>query len=152
MRSGKRRERGHEIMEVCFYSAEEERELKYAVIVSRYEGQWVLCKHKERTTWEFPGGHIEEGEEAIAAAKRELYEETGAVRYEIVPICIYGVKDEEEESFGLLCFAEITEFGPLPEMEIEKAELFEELPKNWTYPLVQPYLLKKVGDFLMKKE
>lgn len=35
--------------------------LHYAVIVGKYEGKWVLCQHKKRTTWEVPGGHIEEG-------------------------------------------------------------------------------------------
>lgn len=28
-------------------------------------------------TWSFPGGHLEHGEDVIACAKRELYEETG---------------------------------------------------------------------------
>ena len=29
--------------------------LHYAVIVGKYEGKWVLCQHKKRTTWEVPG-------------------------------------------------------------------------------------------------
>ena len=50
--------------------------LHYAVIVGKYEGKWVLCQHKKRTTWEVPGGHIEEGETPEEAARREFYEES----------------------------------------------------------------------------
>ena len=48
--------------------------------------------------------------------KRELQEETGAIKFEIKPICVYSVtgktrvNDTGEETFGLLYFAEITEF------------------------------------------
>ena len=43
-------------------------------------------------------------------AKRELQEETGALRFEIKPICVCSVtgknrvNDTGEETFGLLCF------------------------------------------------
>ena len=71
-------------MEVVFLDSEyADIELLYSVIVSRYNGRWVLCRHKDRTTYEVPGGHIEEGESSYEAAKRELYEETGAVEYTI---------------------------------------------------------------------
>ena len=46
-----------------------------------------------------------------------------------------------EETYGLLCFAEIMEFSGKLESEIEKVELMDELPENWTYPLIQPKLL-----------
>ena len=34
----------------------------YVVILSRMEGKFLLSRHKQRTTWEFQGGHIEQGE------------------------------------------------------------------------------------------
>lgn len=34
---------------------------KYVVILSRYEGKLMLSRHKQRTTWETQGGHIEVG-------------------------------------------------------------------------------------------
>ena len=51
--------------------------LKYVVICSYCNGKWLLSKHKKRSTWETQGGHIENGESALDAAKRELFEESG---------------------------------------------------------------------------
>ena len=78
--------------------------MKYAVIVARYRGKWILCRHKERTTWEIPGGHLEANETPDQAAIRELWEETGTVKAKITRICCYGVQD-----YGMLYFAEVKE-------------------------------------------
>ena len=51
--------------------------LKYAVIMAEEDGRWLICRHKERTTWEIPGGHREADERIEETARRELYEETG---------------------------------------------------------------------------
>lgn len=47
-------------MEVKFYDNVEDKFLKFAVIISKYDNKWVFCKHKERDTYEIPGGHREE--------------------------------------------------------------------------------------------
>lgn len=60
----------------------------------------VLCKHKKRETLEFPGGHRETGEAIAETAKRELMEETGAVKFEIRPICVYSVTGKTRVSRG----------------------------------------------------
>ena len=70
-------------MKVSFYESVAEHDLKFAVIISRYLKQWVFCKHKQRKTFEIPGGHRENGESIEACARRELYEETGAVTYSL---------------------------------------------------------------------
>ena len=44
----------------------------------------------------------------------------------------------------MLYFACIKEFGELPQSEIEKIYLFDNMPDNWTYPLIQPKLIDKV--------
>lgn len=49
-------------MIVKFYDKVEDSMLKFAVIVSKSNGKWVFCKHKERDTYECPGGHRESGE------------------------------------------------------------------------------------------
>ena len=64
-------------------------------------------------------------------------------------ICVYSVtgknsiNENGEESFGLLCFAEIREFSGELHCEMEKVVLMDELPENWTYPLIQPKLIEK---------
>ena len=137
------------VMEVKFYDTVNDELLKFAVIISQSNGKWVFCKHKERATYEVPGGHRDTGENILETAKRELQEETGAVKYEIKPICVYSVtgktrvNDTGEESFGMLYFAEITEFAKELHSEMEKVILMDELPENWTYPLIQPKLIEK---------
>lgn len=74
-----------------FYDSIDDSMLKFAVIIAKHNGKWVFCKHRERSTWEVPGGHREQGEDILETAKRELYEETGAINFEINPICIYSV-------------------------------------------------------------
>lgn len=78
-------------MEVKFYDSVDDGLLRFAVILSRSNGKWVFCKHKERNTYEVPGGHREENEAILETAKRELKEETGAARFHIEPVCVYSV-------------------------------------------------------------
>ena len=68
--------------------------LKFAVIISKSNSKWVFCKHRDRDTYEVPGGHREAGE-------------------------------FEEELHS----------------EMEKVVLLDELPDEWTYPLIQPLLI-----------
>lgn len=80
--------------ESIFYESVAKHDLKFAVIISRYLKQWVFCKHKQRKTFEIPGGHRENGESIEACARRELYEETGAVTYTLERLCDYGVVEK----------------------------------------------------------
>ena len=61
------------MLEVKFYDSVDDSLLKFAVIVSQSNGKWVFCKHKERDTYEVPGGHREAGESILETAKRELH-------------------------------------------------------------------------------
>jgi len=134
---------------VRFYDTVEDEALKFAVIISRSNGRWVLCRHKDRDTYENPGGHREPGETIRQAAERELREETGAVEFEMHPICVYSVTgktravDSSEETFGMLYHAQIHSFEEALHNEIAQIELFEVLPDNWTYPQIQPLLLRE---------
>ena len=53
------------MLEVKFYDSVDDSLLKFAVIVSQSNGKWVFCKHKERDTYEVPGGHREAGESIL---------------------------------------------------------------------------------------
>jgi 8-oxo-dGTP pyrophosphatase MutT (NUDIX family) len=44
----------------------------------------VLVVNQNGTSWSLPKGHIEEGEDALTAAKREIYEEAGVRELEFV--------------------------------------------------------------------
>lgn len=139
------------MIKVNFYDSNHvgNEDYKFAVIVARYNGKWTLCKHKDRVTYEIPGGHREENELIVDTAKRELYEETGATDFGLFPVCAYAVDTGGEETFGMLYYAEITALGKLPDLEIEKIELFSEIPENQlTYPLIQPKLFAKVKEYL----
>ena len=131
---------------VKFYDDIEDSLLKFAVIITKYQGKWVFCKHKDRDTLEVPGGHREPGEEIEETARRELYEETGALRYTIEPLGIYSVTSPERfegaETFGKLFYAQVEEFEEELHSEIEKIVITDELPENWTYPEIQPELLR----------
>jgi len=112
---------------------------KFADVVAKYDGKWVFCRHKGRTTWEMAGGHIEAGETPLEAAKRELFEETGAIHFDIEPLCDYFVEGDLRgvhiEAYGQVFYAKVHAFGELPpESEMEKVELFDECPKELTYP------------------
>ena len=136
-------------MKVQFYDKVDDKLLKFAVIISKANGKWVFCKHKERDTYEVPGGHRENGEQIDMTAIRELQEETGAVAFTIEPVCVYSVtgknrvNDTGEEIFGMLYYAEINKFDDELDSEMEKVVLLDELPSEWTYPLIQPKLIEK---------
>lgn len=134
--------------EVRFYDSVADGLLKFAVILAKTEGKYVYCRHKDRDTWEIPGGHREPGETILDTAKRELYEETGALEFEIWPVCAYSVTCSEgpgEESFGMLFFADIKTFEAELHSEIEEIEVTPDLPESWTYPEIQPELMKEAA-------
>lgn len=127
-------------IKVNFYESVPDERLKFAVIVSKYRGRWVWCKHRERDSYEIPGGHREVGENITDTARRELYEETGAVDFSLFPVCVYAVEKDGEETCGMLFSAEIYEMESELHSEIERTELFDGLPEKLTYPEIQPIL------------
>lgn len=137
-------------MKVNFYDigSIEDGRIKFAVISAKHNGKWVFVRHKERKTWEIPGGHREENEDIYSTASRELIEETGAKEFKVQPICIYSVDRDGVKTFGKLFYANIEVLGKLPNSEIGEVELFDKMPFNLTYPLIQPFLFKRTLDFL----
>ena len=132
---------------INFYDEVDERLFKFAVIIAKSNNQWVFCKHKDRDTYEVPGGHREAGEDILETAKRELNEETGATDFNIKPICAYSVTApnnfDGQETFGMLYYADVKSFDDKLCFEIEKVILVDELVENWTYPEIQPKLLEE---------
>ncbi len=140
--------------EVKFYEGIEDELLRFAVIISKTQNKYVFCKHKDRDTWEIPGGHREQfsdgnWENIMDTAKRELYEETGALEFNIKPVCVYSVTKPDNfdgrESFGMLFFADVQCFETELHSEIEKIAIMNEFPERWTYPDIQPHLIDEAA-------
>lgn len=111
---------------------------KYVIVISVYQENILLSKHRGRDTWETQGGHIESGEEPLDAAKRELFEESGALEFDIRPIFDYWAGDEKSVTNGVVFVAHINKLGELPESEMEKIGQFSLLPDKLTYPDIIP--------------
>ncbi|WP_313639636.1 NUDIX domain-containing protein [Paenibacillus sp. FSL K6-0276] len=138
-------------MQVNLFNLDKEKEveLEYVVIIVKHGKEWILARHQDRSTWEFAGGHIEVGESPEQAAARELFEETGAEQFSIVPIAVYTViLDDAPGSYGKLYFANVEQFAELPPYEMAEIKGFIEIPSDLTYPLIYPALISKVLEFM----
>jgi len=120
----------------------------FVVIICRYRDKWLYCRAKGSDTFGNAGGHIEPGETPLDAAKRELYEETGAIGYDITPVFDYSVQNLDEYSTGQVFLAHIYELGELPGFEIAETGLFKALPDKMRFPYIQPELYKRMQIWL----
>lgn len=140
-------------MKIKFYCLGEisEEKFKFAVICATYKGKWIFVRQKDMNTWEIPGGHREENEDINVTASRELFEETGAVNYEMEPVCDYSVTIDEMTTFGRLFYAKVNVIEHLPESEICEVKFLKEMPNNLTYAEIQPRLQQIVLQHLSGK-
>jgi len=113
-------------------------------ILAIYKGKWIFCMHQERNTWEYSGGHIEAGETPLEAAKRELFEETGAVDFDIEPLCDYYIDAEVNgihyKGSGQAYFAVVHQLDELPHYsEMRQIAFLDALPNELTYPFTRDF-------------
>lgn len=129
-------------------------EYRYVVVLSHYQGQILLSRHKDRTTWETQGGHIEPGETLMEAAKRELYEESGAREFEIRYLCDYRAEypSSHNGANGAVFAAEIHMLDLMPESEMAEVRTFQELPAELSYPEITPVLFRYLDAELAAAE
>ena len=134
--------RNQHLFPITFYDRFTEKQLqdentvKYAVIIARYQDKFIFCRHKDRNTYELPGGHREHKETIHETATRELREETGATKFTLTPVCGYKVED-----YGVLYYAEIFALEEKLCHEIQRIILSEKIPEELTYPHIHPFLL-----------
>ena len=121
---------------------------KYVVVCAFFQGKYLLSKHKERNTWETQGGHIEEGETPLIAAKRELFEEGGITDASIYPLCDYYGFNGERHSNGQVFLAIVNSLSALPNFEMKEIKAFSQMPNNLTYPKVTPLLFEEAEKYL----
>ncbi len=79
-------------VELSFSPYAFEEEAKHVLVICQYGEEWLLTNHKERGL-EFPGGKMESGETLEEAARREAFEETGAILGELKFIAEYKFTD-----------------------------------------------------------
>ena len=128
-------------MKINFYELNNTNKPSIVVIYAKYNDKIIMCKHKGRDTWEIPGGHIEKDETQEKAAKRELYEETGALEFSIIPVFKYSFELNGKIIFAIMFEGQVTKIDKLPDFEIEEVGLFDEIPKNVTYPEIYDKIL-----------
>ena len=109
-------------IKVSFQACAEAIPLKYVVIVLRDGDQVLWARHRRRSAWEIPGGHLEPGETPRQAAERELWEETGVTQAELEPVCIYTVSQDGRQDSGLLYAASAGVQGPFPRLKWPKPD------------------------------
>lgn len=115
---------------------------RFVVVFVRSGGQWIYTRAKDRNVWETAGGHMEPGETTLDAAKRELWEETGAAEYEIRPVFDYSVNNGGGHyAFGQVFLADVRRFDPVPaEFEMEEIRAFDTYPTEMRFPGILPVL------------
>ena len=82
-----------------------------------------------------------------------MREETGAIDFNMKPVCAYSVKGKtrenetlNDETFGMLFVADIISFEKELHSEIEKILITDDLVEHWTYPLIQPKLIEEAKN------
>ena len=120
---------------------------KFTVIFSRYKDKWLYCRAKSRDTFETAGGHIEEGESPLDSAKRELYEETGAAKFDITPVFDYSIHYPNICTTGQVFLAHIHELGDMPNFEMTEVKLFDTIPDKMRFPKILPVLFEKINSY-----
>lgn len=114
-------------------------ESRHVLVICRYNGKWVLTRHNERGL-EFPGGKVEAGESLQAAAKREVYEETGAHVNSLEWFAEYMVYSTKP--FCKTVFAGAVEkLDKIPLLETQGIVLIEELELDGQFS----FLMKDAG-------
>ena len=114
----------HPELQCKIYPFGSQTDLKYVVVCSFYEGKLLLSRHKERSTWETQGGHIEADETPLQAARRELFEESGVQDATLWPVCDYLGFTDNGSAFGAVFMADIHKLGTLPDSEMQEVMLF----------------------------
>lgn len=116
------------------------------VIISTYHSQLLLSRHKKSVNWEFQGGPIQEGETLVTAAKRILMEESGAVTFNLQPLCDFSSDDDQHLS-GTCFLANIYDLGELGECDMRERRSFVSLPDHLTYPKLTNLLFHMKEEF-----
>ena len=85
----------------------------------RHENNFLLVHHRQRDSWELPGGHIEGAESARDCAVPELFEETGqrVEHLDFRAVLKYRAEPDNRIYYGTLYSGELSSPAPFRENE-----------------------------------
>jgi 8-oxo-dGTP diphosphatase len=117
-------------IQLSFHDHPFSKEPKHVWVICRYQGKWLLTKHKDRGL-EFPGGKVEEGETAEQAAHREVMEETGGIIKTIHYLGQYHVAGKASHVVKNVYVADIEKLEKQETYyETDGPVLLHDIPKN----------------------
>lgn len=101
---------------------------RHVLIFPSYHHRLLMVHHQTRG-WELPGGKVEKGEHPMAAAVREVYEESGAILKGLQWIGQYSLESERFRLTKNIYYAEVLRLEPLPKgFETDQIRLFDVPP------------------------
>lgn len=101
---------------------------RHVLVFPNYNHRLVMVRHQSRGL-ELPGGKVERGEQPMAAAVREVYEESGAVLKELRWIGQYSLRSKRFQLTKNIYYGEVLRLEPLPEgFETVQVVLFDRPP------------------------
>lgn len=99
-----------------------------SVVCLTYVGQRPLMVRNRKRAWEFPGGHREPGEDLWATARREAWEEAGAILGELRLMGHYVLAKGHTT---VVTHAQVVELEPLSgHFETVEVREFDRLPSD----------------------
>jgi len=108
----------------CEYS---QHEARHVLILPFWRGKLLFTRHRTRGI-ELPGGKIEPGESSLAAAVREVYEETGAVLEGIERIGQYTIDHSMRKDIYV---ARVLKYALIPSgSDVAATVVFDNIPTD----------------------
>lgn len=99
----------------------------HVLIVPFYQGKLLFTRHRSRGV-ELPGGKVEPGESSLAAAVREVYEETGAVLEGIERIGQYTLSGGQRKDIYI---AKVLTYEKKPPgADVQETVMFADIPRD----------------------
>lgn len=120
--------------------------IKFVILIAEFNDQLIIIRNKKRGGWEIPGGNRELGESLLFTASRELYEETGATRFDLEAFGVTMLNGNH----GMVFFAGIHQIADLPDYEIDEIKFVDQLPEGLNFGNMFYTALSKWNEYSRK--